>query len=52
MHEDGSFPPASVIVTAAIALVTLGAAMLGGIAGERFHRAVDRAGGLKVEEGP
>lgn len=44
VQEEGSFPPASVIVTAAIAIVMLLAAIGGGLAGERFHRAVDTAG--------
>lgn len=44
VDEEGSFPLGSALVTAAIAIVTLGAAIVGGRAGERFHRAVDEAG--------
>lgn len=41
VDEAGSFPTASVIVTIAIAVVTLLAAAFGGAAGERFHRRID-----------
>jgi MFS family permease len=43
VQEEGSFPLASVIVTGAIAIVTLLAALGGGVAGERFHRVIDAA---------
>jgi len=43
VDEEGSFPAASVILTVAIAAVTLLSAGLGGVAGERFHRRIDES---------
>ncbi len=42
--DEGSVTTASIIAIAAIVVVTLGAALLGGLAGMRFHRNVDKAG--------
>jgi len=42
--NEGTMTTATVIAVAAIILVTLGAALLGGLAGMRFHRKVDKAG--------
>jgi hypothetical protein len=47
--DDGELTRGGAIATAAIALVTLLAALGGGIAGERFHRAVDLAGDTPPE---
>jgi hypothetical protein len=41
---EGTVTTAAIIAIAAIILVTLGAAVLGGLAGMRFHRNVDKAG--------
>ena len=41
---EGTVTTAAIIAIAAIILVTLGAAVLGGLAGMRFHRHVDQAG--------
>ncbi|MEP6981341.1 MAG: hypothetical protein ABJA16_11325 [Nakamurella sp.] len=42
--DEGSITTAGIIAIAAILIVTLGAALLGGKAGMRFHRNVDKAG--------
>jgi len=42
--NEGNPTSATVIAIAAIVIVTLGAALLGGLAGMHFHRKVDRAG--------
>jgi hypothetical protein len=42
--DEGSATTGGVIALVLVLLVTLGAAVLGGKAGERFHRKVDRAG--------
>jgi hypothetical protein len=42
--DEGTLGSAGIIALAAVLLVTLAAAVLGGKAGERFHRKVDRAG--------
>lgn len=42
--DEGSVTTAGIIAIAAIIVVTLGAALLGGKAGMRFHRKVDKAG--------
>ena len=42
--DEGSLTTAAVVAVAAIIVVTLGAAALGGLAGMRFHRNVDKAG--------
>jgi len=42
--DEGSFTTAAVIAVLTVVVVTLGAAVLGGLAGMRFHRNVDRAG--------
>ena len=44
VDEGGELTTGGAIATAATAIVTLLAAVAGGIAGERFHRAVDDAG--------
>jgi hypothetical protein len=44
VDEGSELTAGGAIATAAIAVVTLVAALGGGIAGERFHRAVDEAG--------
>ena len=44
VEEEGGLTTGGVIATVAAAVVTLLAAIGGGIAGERFHRAVDDAG--------
>lgn len=44
VDESGEFTRAGAIATVAIAIVTLLAAIAGGVAGERFHRAIDEAG--------
>ncbi len=41
---EGNLTTASIVVAVAIALITLLAAVLGGIAGMRFHRKVDKTG--------
>lgn len=41
---EGNLTTAGIIVAAAIALITLLAAILGGVAGMRFHRKVDKTG--------
>ena len=41
---EGDLTTAGIIVAAAIALITLLAAILGGVAGMRFHRKVDKTG--------
>lgn len=41
---EGNLTTAGVIVAVAVALITLVAAVLGGLAGMRFHRNVDKAG--------
>ena len=42
--DEGSLTTATLIAIAAIVVVTLAAALLGGLAGMRFHRNVDKAG--------
>jgi len=42
--NEGTLTTAGVITTLGIAAVSLGGAMLGGLAGMRFHRRVDKAG--------
>jgi len=42
--NEGDLALASIITAVVIALVSLGGAILGGIAGMRFHRKVDKAG--------
>ncbi len=42
--DEGTVITTAIIAIAAIIIVTLGAAILGGLAGMRFHRHVDRAG--------
>jgi hypothetical protein len=42
--DEGSLTTTAIIAIAAIIIVTLGAAVLGGLAGMRFHRNVDKAG--------
>jgi hypothetical protein len=42
--NEGNLTSATIIAIAAIIIVTLGAALLGGLAGMHFHRKVDRAG--------
>ncbi|MET3808272.1 heme/copper-type cytochrome/quinol oxidase subunit 2 [Nakamurella sp. UYEF19] len=42
--DEGSVTTATIIAIAAIIIVTLGAALLGGLAGMHFHRKVDKAG--------
>ncbi|WP_208012549.1 hypothetical protein [Cellulomonas shaoxiangyii] len=42
--DEGDLTTAGIITLVAVALVTLAGAILGGIAGMRFHRKVDRAG--------
>lgn len=42
--DEGSLTTATVVAIAAIIVVTLGAALLGGLAGMHFHRKVDKAG--------
>lgn len=42
--DEGDMTTAGIIVAIAVALVSLLGAILGGIAGTRFHRKVDRAG--------
>ncbi len=42
--DEGSLTTTAIIAIAAIILVTLGAAVLGGLAGMHFHRKVDKAG--------
>jgi hypothetical protein len=42
--NEGNLTTAGVITALGIAAATLGGAMLGGLAGMRFHRRVDRAG--------
>ena len=42
--DEGSLTATAAIAIAAIIIVTLGAALLGGLAGMHFHRKVDRAG--------
>jgi hypothetical protein len=42
--DEGDLTTAGIIVAIAVALVSLLGAVLGGIAGTRFHRKVDRAG--------
>lgn len=44
VDESGEYTRAGAIATVATAIVTLLAAIGGGVAGERFHRAVDEAG--------
>ena len=45
--DEGSLSTGGLIALGAILLATLVAAILGGKAGERYHRKVDRAGGLQ-----
>ncbi|MCS5718046.1 hypothetical protein N1027_07830 [Herbiconiux sp. CPCC 205763] len=42
--NEGSLTTAGIIVAVAVALASLAGALLGGVAGMRFHRKVDRAG--------
>lgn len=42
--SEGNLSTAGIIVAAAVALITLLAAILGGVAGMRFHRNVDKTG--------
>ncbi|SEM85834.1 hypothetical protein E3O25_04745 [Cryobacterium sp. TMT1-3] len=42
--NEGNLALSSVLTAIAIALVSLGGAVLGGVAGMRFHRKVDRVG--------
>lgn len=42
--NEGTLTTASIITAIVVALASLGGAILGGIAGMRFHRKVDRAG--------
>ncbi|MFB2596524.1 hypothetical protein ACEXQE_01885 [Herbiconiux sp. P17] len=42
--DEGSLTAVGIITVIAVALVSLGGALLGGLAGMRFHRKVDRAG--------
>ena len=42
--DEGSATTGGIVALVLVLLVTLGAAVLGGKAGERFHRKVDRAG--------
>ncbi|MTD17142.1 hypothetical protein GIS00_24720 [Nakamurella sp. YIM 132087] len=42
--NEGSMTATSIIAITAVVVITLGAALLGGVAGMRFHRKVDRAG--------
>lgn len=42
--NEGDLALSSILTVVAIALVSLGGAVLGGVAGMRFHRKVDRAG--------
>jgi hypothetical protein len=42
--NEGELALSSIITTVAIAIVSLGGAVLGGVAGMRFHRKVDKAG--------
>jgi hypothetical protein len=42
--DEGPLTEGGAIATAIVALVALGSAIVGGILGERFHRAVDEAG--------
>ena len=42
--NEGDLALSSILTVIAIAIVSLGGAVLGGVAGMRFHRKVDRAG--------
>lgn len=42
--DEGSLTTAAIVAIAAVIVVTLGAALLGGLAGMHFHRQVDKAG--------
>jgi hypothetical protein len=42
--NEGSLTSAGIITAVVVALASLGGALLGGVAGMRFHRKVDRAG--------
>ncbi|MDD9206637.1 hypothetical protein PU560_09195, partial [Georgenia sp. 10Sc9-8] len=42
--DEGTLSTAGIVAAILAVLVTLGGAILGGIAGTRYHRKVDRAG--------
>ena len=52
VDEEGGLTRGGAIALAATALVTLAAAIAGGVFGERFHRAVDEAGTKAGEDSP